>query len=114
MKLFGHKHHNIWYSLGGAAGTLAFLSLGKLVAPIKPFLVGSMKEGYAFKEWLATKYDLTKEDLEDIAAEAKQAYEDELAEAAQDVAKEKEILAKIETIIKKRTQKTQTSKKTKK
>lgn len=49
-----------------------------------------------FKEWVAEKFERAKEDVEDIAAEAKYAYHKDLEATQEAVKKEKEILEKVE------------------
>jgi|GEM_PF-1176240 len=93
---------SLWLMAGGALGALAALGIGKASKKIKPALVSAAKEGYAFKEWAAGKYERAKEDIEDIAAEAKHAYHKDLEATAEAVKKEKEILEKVERAVEKK------------
>jgi len=65
-------------------------------------VVGAVKEGYAFKEWAAGKIETVKEDIEDIAAEAKHAYHKDIEATEESVKKEKEILQKVEEAVEKK------------
>jgi len=46
---------DLWMLAGGALGALAFLGLSKASQKVRPAAVGVVKEGYAFKEWVAGK-----------------------------------------------------------
>lgn len=81
---------------GGALGTLAAIGLGKASRKMRPAVVGAVKEGYAFKEWVAGKVESCKEDAEDVVAEAKHAYYKELEASSASIEKEKELLHKAE------------------
>lgn len=81
---------------GGALGALAALLLGKASKKVRPAVVGAVKEGYAFKEWVAGKVECCKEDAEDIVAEAKHAYYKDLEASSASIEKEKELLQKAE------------------
>lgn len=96
---------NLWLVAGGALGALAAIGIGKVSKKIRPGVVGAVKEGYAFKEWLAGKYERTKEDVEDIVEEAKHAYHKDLEATVEAVKKEKEILKKVEEAVEKKTTK---------
>lgn len=93
---------SLWLAAGGALGALAVLGIGKASSKIRPAVVGAVKEGYAFKEWVAGKYERVKEDVEDITAEAKHAYHKDLEATAETVKKEKEILEKVEQAVEKK------------
>jgi len=69
---------NLWLVAGGALSALAAIGIGKVSKKIRPAVVGTVKEGYAFKEWLAGSYERAKEDVEDIVEEAKHAYHKDL------------------------------------
>ena len=93
---------SLWLVAGGALAALAALGIGKASKKIKPALVGAVKEGYAFKEWVAEKYERAKEDIEDIVAEAKHAYHKDLEATAEAVKKEKEIIEMVERAVEKK------------
>ena len=93
---------SLWLMAGGALGAIAALSIGKASKKIRPAVVGALKEGYAFKEWITEKYERAKEDIEDIAAEAKHAYHKDLEATQEAVKKEKEILEKVEKAVEKK------------
>jgi len=91
--------HDLWMLAGGALGALALMGLGKATNKIRPVAVGAVKEGYAFKEWVAGKAEKLKEDMEDIVAEGVHQYKEDLTSTAATVNREKDILEKIEKIV---------------
>ncbi len=93
------------YSVGGAVVAAAGLNLGKVLSPVKPAVVGGLKEGYMFKDWFVGKLETSKEDLEDIVAEAKHMYEEELLTTNRSIEREKQILEKVDEVVKKRSAK---------
>ncbi|MBI4765808.1 MAG: hypothetical protein HY787_14615 [Deltaproteobacteria bacterium] len=93
------KKRNLWLVAGGAFGALAALGLGKVSGKIRPTAVSVVREGYAFKEWLAGKAEKVKEDVEDIVAEGVHQYKQDLATMADTVKREKEILEKIDKLV---------------
>lgn len=101
---------DLWMLAGGALGALALLGLGKASQKIRPVAVGAVKEGYAFKEWVAGKAEKLKEDVEDIVAEGVHLYQEDLTSAADAVKREKDILEKIEKIVEEKLSKTKTNK----
>jgi hypothetical protein len=102
---------SLWMMGAGALGTLAFLGLGKVSKKVRPGAVCVAKEGYAFKEWVAGKYDQLKEDIEDIVAEAVYEYQKDLEAGADAIKREKEVLEKIEKLVEARLAKMQPAKK---
>lgn len=99
MDGFHLKKRDLWLVAGGALGALAALGLGKLSGKVRPAAVGAVREGYAFKEWLAAKAEKTKEDMEDIVAEGVHQYHSGLSATADAVKREKSILEKIEKMV---------------
>lgn len=93
------KKRDLWLVAGGALGALAMLGLGKVSKKVRPAAVGAVREGYAFKEWLAGKAEKAKEDVEDIVAEGVYQYKTDLAATADSVQREKTILEKIEKVV---------------
>jgi hypothetical protein len=93
----------LWLVAGGALGALAAIGLAKGAKKIRPALVGVAKESYAFKEWATGKMETAREDIEDIVAEAKHAYYQDVEATAAAVKREKEILEKVEEEIRKKT-----------
>jgi hypothetical protein len=96
---FQVKKRDLWLVAGGALGALAALGLGKLSTKVRPSAVSAVREGYAFKEWLAGKAEKVKEDMEDIVAEGVHQYQNDLAATAETVQREKSILEKIEKVV---------------
>ena len=93
------KKRDLWLLAGGALGALAALGLGKISGKVRPSAVSAVREGYAFKEWLAGKAEKVKEDVEDIVAEGVHQYQKDLAATAETVKREKDILEKIEKVV---------------
>jgi hypothetical protein len=93
------KKRDLWLLAGGALGALAALGIGKMSAKVRPSAVSAVREGYAFKEWLAGKAEKVKEDVEDIVAEGVHQYQKDLAATAETVKREKDILEKIEKVV---------------
>jgi hypothetical protein len=92
----------LWYAAGGALGALALIGAANASNRIRPAVVGAVKEGYAFKEWLAGKVDKVKEDVEDIVAEAKYAHHKDVEASAEAVKREKDVLQKVEETLEKK------------
>lgn len=90
---------DLWMLAGGALGALALLGLSKASQKVRPAAVGAVREGYAFKEWVAGKAEKLKEDVEDIVAEGVHQYHEDLTSTADAVKREKGILEKIEKIV---------------
>lgn len=93
------KKRDLWLVAGGALGALAALGIGKMSGKVRPAAVGAVREGYAFKEWLAGKAERVKEDVEDIVAEGVHQYHSNLSASADSVKREKNILEKIEKLV---------------
>lgn len=93
------KKRDLWLVAGGALGALAALGLGRMSTKVRPAAVGAVREGYAFKEWLAGKAEKVKEDVEDIVAEGVHQYHSNLSATADSVKREKDILEKIEKMV---------------
>ena len=102
---------SLWLMGGGALGALAALSFDKITGKVRPAAVGVVKEGYAFKEWAAGKFEKAKEDVEDIVAEAVYEYQRDLQAGADAIKREKEVLEKIEKLVEARLAKMQPAKK---
>lgn len=100
-----YTNPQLWYSLGGALLAYTGLNFGKVAEPVKPAMVGVIKEGYIFKNWVSEKVETSKEDLEDIVAEAKYSYEQDLLEASKAIENEKLLLEKVDKVIQKRSNK---------
>lgn len=96
---FHMKKRDLWLVAGGALGALAALGLGKISGKIRPAAVGTVREGYAFKEWLAGKAEKVKEDMEDIYAEGVHQYHSNVAATSDSVKRERDILEKLDKMI---------------
>ena len=86
----------LWLVSGGALGALAAIGIARTLKSKRSSVVGMVKEGYAFKEWVASNIESAKEDIEVVVAEAKHEYYKELEATAESISKEKELLQKIE------------------
>ena len=86
---------NLYLMLGGAVGTLALKALAKNADLWRPTAVGAVKEGIAFKEWMAARMETFKEDVEDLVAEATVAYQVEETAETDFADKEREVLEKL-------------------
>jgi hypothetical protein len=95
----------LWLLGSGALGALAVLGIGKFSKKVRPTAVGAVKEGFAFTEWLAAKYEKAKEDIEDIVAEAKHERQKDIESTIDLSEREEDILRKVEEILKKRSKK---------
>lgn len=89
----------LWLMAGGAIGALAVIGISKKFDKIKPAVIGAIKEGYAFKEWVTEKYEKTKEGIEDIAAEARHDHYKDLEATQETVKREKDIIEKLGTAV---------------
>ncbi|MCL4501254.1 MAG: hypothetical protein M1438_05285 [Deltaproteobacteria bacterium] len=103
----------LWMLAGGAIGAVAALGFGKAFNGVRPALVSAAKEGYGFKEWLGTKIDKAKEDLQDVMAEGAHGYHQEQAASAEASTRQEEILERVEKIVEERLAKIQAEKKEK-
>lgn len=99
MNGFFISKRSLWLVAGGAVGVLAAIGISKLSKKMRPAAVGATKEGLAFKDWLIANYEKTKENIEDIVAEAKYTRAKDIQEAAETVSKEESVLKKVEQMI---------------
>jgi hypothetical protein len=90
---------NLYLMLGGAAATLALKGLGRYSDRWRPAAVSTVKEGIAFKEWLATGTERFKEELDDLVAEAAVAYQTEEASDETVEERERKILEQLSQVI---------------
>lgn len=102
MKGYNISKQSLWLMAAGVVGALAVIGIGKASKRIRPAVVGAVKEGYSFKEWVMSRFEGAKEDIEDIVAEAKHVYYKDIEAAAESVKKEKEILQKVEEKVEKK------------
>jgi hypothetical protein len=99
-ELFADRNTAVWVGVGALAA-LGFLLLARSSEGVKPALVGVMKEGHAFREWLLTRTERVRADFADAAAEARHAFEHErdLDALLAALAGDKELLARVEEFI---------------
>lgn len=99
---FQIEKKRVKYFIGGALVALGGLLLERFLVKGKPHLVSVTKEAYAFKEWLRGKGEEIKENIEDILAEAKYSYHEELEDTKEIIQKEREIFEKLENLVEKK------------
>lgn len=101
----------LWMVAGGAVAALAGLGLERAFSLTRPAVVGVLKEGYGFKEWLAGRFERAKEDIQDVVAEAAYRHHRDLTATAEAVKREKELLEKVEKLVDARLERTPAGKK---
>jgi hypothetical protein len=102
-------------ALFGGAGTGQSVGTGALIAAgvmllaanrekLKPVVKGTMKEYYRFSDWLGSNFAQVKEDLSDVAAEARHDYEQEMAAHLELLEKERQTVQRLANMAKKRSE----------
>ncbi|MGQ3685159.1 MAG: hypothetical protein ACUBOA_09195 [Candidatus Loosdrechtia sp.] len=91
-----------WLLGGGALSAFAVLGISKFSKKIRPVAVSAVKEGFAFGEWVAEKYEKMKEDIEDVIAEAKHERQKDIESKIGLAEREEKILRKLEEIVQKK------------
>jgi hypothetical protein len=100
---------------GGAAGTGKAIGAGALIAAgvmlltanrqkLKPAVKGTLKEYYRFSDWLGANFAQVKEELSDMAAEARHDYEQEMATHVELLEKERQLVQRLANMAKKRSE----------
>jgi hypothetical protein len=84
---------------GGALGAVATLGLAKKV---RPAAVGTVREGYALKEWVAGKFGRVKGEIDSLIDDAVREYRTKKEAGANTADVEKELLEKIDKLIQER------------
>ncbi|KJR42499.1 membrane protein [Candidatus Magnetoovum chiemensis] len=79
IKHIGNNHYKIWNKIDGHHSNVWLINKGNVLDTATEVIsvlstIALAKEGYYFKEWVFSKYDKTKEDIEDIIEEAKYSY----------------------------------------
>lgn len=82
------------FLLGALAGLGALFVVAKR-KKLRPYLRSGFREAYAFKEWVALHADEAREDFEDIAAEAKQEYRNDLKRRLEGAEKQAGLLKRL-------------------
>lgn len=95
--------------LGGPVGVGALVATGVMLLAsnrekLKPAIAGTMKEYYRFSDWLTSNVAKVKEDLSDMAAEARHEYEQELQKHLDLLEKEREMVQRLANLAKKRSE----------
>jgi hypothetical protein len=89
------------------AGTLLAAGVMLLAAnreTLKPVLKGTLKEYYRFSDWLGANVAQVKEDLSDVAAEARHDYEQEMTSHLELIEKERQLVQRLANLAKKRSE----------
>ncbi len=94
---------------GGPLGVGALVATGVMLLAanrdkLKPAIAGTMKEYYRFSDWLTSNVAKMKEDLSDMAAEARHEYEQELQKHLAMLEKEREMVQRLANLAKKRSE----------
>lgn len=71
---------------------------------LKPAVKGTLKEYYRFNDWLGSNFAQVREDLSDMAAEARHDYEQEMAAHRELLNKERDLVQRLANMAKKRTE----------
>jgi len=72
------KSSSFWPWALGVVTVLGLIGALKYSKQLRPLIFKTIKEGFAFKEWAMTEMEKLKEDFEDIYAEAKHEYYEDL------------------------------------
>lgn len=98
-------------SSGGAVGAGAAIASGLMLLAanrekLKPAVVGTLKEYYRFSDWATTRVAQVKEDLSDMAADARHQYEQEVQAHLDLLEKERRVVQRLADLAKKRREET--------
>lgn len=88
----------------GAAIAAGVMLLATNRERLKPVVKGTLKEYYRFSDWLGANVAQVKEDLSDMAAEARHDYEQELAAHLELLEKERQVVQRLASLAKKRSE----------
>jgi hypothetical protein len=94
---------------GAAIGTGALVAAGVMLLAanrdqLKPLVKGTMKEYYRLSDWLGSNFAEVKEDLSDMAAEARHEHEQELTAHLELVDRERQLVQRLADMAKKRSE----------
>jgi hypothetical protein len=100
---------------GAQGGTARALGAGALIAAgamlfaanrdkLKPLVKGTVKEYYRFTDWLGAHLAEVKEDLSDMAAEARHEHEQETAAHLEMLDRERQLVQRLANMAKKRSE----------
>lgn len=85
------------YLLIGVGAVAGAVALSRLIKDAKPLMVGVTKEVIAFNQWLGSTVAEGQEYWEDVAAEAKYKYKEEVEKKLEILQKQQEILMKMKS-----------------
>ena len=85
------------YVLLGVGAVAGAVTLGRHAKEAKPYVVEVAKEAIAFGEWLSSARAEEEEYWEDVMAEAKHQYKQEVEQKLQVLQKQQEMLLKIKS-----------------
>lgn len=95
--------------MGGPIGMGALVATGVMLLAanrekLKPAVGGTLKEYYRFSDWLTSNVAKAREDLSDMAAEARHEYEQELHRHLDLLEKEREMVQRLANLAMKRSE----------
>lgn len=85
--------------IGIVAGAGVLLAI-RYRKELKPCVRSALREFYGFRDWLFENAEEVKSDMEDLVAEAKESFADQIARDLNSVEKERAILKRIEILVK--------------
>jgi hypothetical protein len=101
----------IFGTTGGAIGAGAVIASGVMLLAanrekLKPAVIGTLKEYYRFSDWATSSFAQVKEDLSDMAADARHQYEQEVHKHLELLEKERRVVQRLADLAKKRAEET--------
>jgi hypothetical protein len=88
----------------GALVAAAAMLLATNRETLKPLVKGTMKEYFRFSDWLGSSFAAVKEDLSDMAAEARHEHEQELTAHLELVDRERQLVQRLANMARKRSE----------
>jgi hypothetical protein len=94
---------------GKAIGAGALVAAGVMLLAanrekLKPLVKGTMKEYYRFSDWVGSNFAEVKEDLSDMAAEARHEHEQEVTAHLELVDRERQLVQRLANMARKRSE----------
>lgn len=87
------------YVLLGVGAVAGAVLVGRLIRDSKPLAVAAAKEGIAFSQWMGTQMAEGREFWEDVTAEAKHEYKEDVERKLEILQKQQAVLEKIKSKI---------------
>ncbi len=107
------KSSTFWPWALGVVTVLGLIGAVKYSKQLRPLIFKIIKEGFTFKEWAFTEMDKLKEDFEDIYAEAKHEYYEDLKESESEDSFDEDEVEEVVVVKETKKPKRKTTKKTK-